>query len=126
MSRKFYAITTFSKIKPKQHEGPLPPESFVPSELPGQELRFRTVGIFESQEHAVNILEKNIGDLNEAGWYEWAIVEEFNFGLYPDVDKEQTKLYKYERESDSWLPQPISDMLKEVDYEHVFSIAEIG
>jgi len=46
-------------------------------------LDLRTVGFFETAQKATEVLDKNHGDLNEAGYYSLAIIEEVEFGLYP-------------------------------------------
>ncbi len=47
------------------------------------EPHFRTVGWFPSPEEAVEIVEGNYGDLEEQGYYKYAVIEKQECGLYP-------------------------------------------
>ena len=40
---------------------------------PGDPFKNRTVGIFPNRDAAIGVLEKNYGDLNEEGYYPYAI-----------------------------------------------------
>lgn len=44
----------------------------------------RTVGIFPSLEEARNVVENNVCDIFET-IYDYALIEEVTFGLYPDL-----------------------------------------
>ncbi len=46
------------------------------------ELFSRTVGLFETEAEAVRVFDKNLGDLNEAGYYPLAVIERIEWGLY--------------------------------------------
>ncbi|MHA2279524.1 MAG: hypothetical protein ACXAC5_01345 [Promethearchaeota archaeon] len=72
----------------------------------GEDYRNRrnSVGLFESREKACEALELNLGDLNEAGWYPFAIIEELEFGLYPDSIL--VAVYIYDREEGEWRKCP--------------------
>lgn len=43
----------------------------------------RTVGLFQTAWDAISVLENDIGDLDEAGYYQYAVVEPLMLGLYP-------------------------------------------
>lgn len=45
--------------------------------------RCRTVGFYHDLPTAKKTVEENIGDLWEAGWYPYAVVEAVEPGLYP-------------------------------------------
>ena len=111
MDNKFYALTTFS-----------------PSYLANgqKERRVRTVAIYQNKESAVETIEKNRGDLNEAGYYNWAIIEEYEYGLYPEVDHDSSLLYKFDREKEIWIKTELSDPDFDIDYDHIICIGEIG
>lgn len=66
-----YVITTFAISNP--------PNPNTYNEL----VRHRTVGLFWKKEDAFDILHHNYGDLWEAGYYPYAVVEEVGEGLYP-------------------------------------------
>ena len=102
----FYVITTF-KVLPNLK-------------------RIRTVGIFINQKDAIEIIENDIGSLNEAGYYEWAIIEQRGYGLYSNCDHDLSLLYQFNRESYSWEKRLLSEMPEEIDYEHLVSLSEIG
>ena len=55
----------------------------------------RTVGLFKTDKEAFVILDNDRGDLNEAGFYPFAIVEQVEFGLYPE--RILIAAYEYER-----------------------------
>lgn len=60
----------------------------------------RTVGLFPTQEEALTIVEGNYGDLEEAGWYQYAVVEPIAFGLYPINDAAERVWYEFCRPAD--------------------------
>ena len=69
----------------------------------------RTVGYFSTVERAIECLEKNWGDLNEAGYYPWAVIEAVPEGLYPVLDQEESIFWEWQGgENGIWkrLPAP--------------------
>lgn len=50
----------------------------------GENRHNRTVGWYENREEAFACLDKNLGGLVEAGYYQYAVVEKVPNGLYPD------------------------------------------
>jgi len=64
--RSVYAVTTYRR----EPEHPWPWSA-------------RTVGLFPDKRSAELCVEENQGDLDEGGWYAWAIVEQVRLGLYP-------------------------------------------
>ena len=46
-------------------------------------VRQRSVGYFEQKEEAFYAVHHNVGDLNEAGYYPYATIEETEEGIYP-------------------------------------------
>ena len=90
-------------------------------------MRQRTVGLFGNLEHAQKILDGDYGDLNEAGWYPWAIIEQIEFGLYPEMEPSGALFYEYD--GNGWkkldgIPQIIADYLKSLS--QMVWFAEIG
>ena len=45
----------------------------------------RTVGIFETFEEADRVVMGNYGDIAECGYYQYAVVEEAEYGLYAPI-----------------------------------------
>jgi hypothetical protein len=43
---------------------------------------YRCVGYFSKQEDAIHAVEGNAGDINEAGYYPYAVIEHVSEGLY--------------------------------------------
>jgi len=62
----------------------------------------RTWGVFPNRELAERIPQKNLGALEEAGYYKWLAVEKFEWGLYPGVLERY--FYEWDRSSDRWVP----------------------
>ena len=58
------------------------PAYFVVTIRPGG-LDSRTVGWFNCKDDAVQVIRENMGDINEDGYYRYAMVEELGQGLYP-------------------------------------------
>ena len=48
----------------------------------------RCVGWAQNKESAFNIVTHNYGDINESGYYRYAVVEKIRTGLYCTPDKE--------------------------------------
>src|SRR5262249_27217413 len=65
-----------------------------------QRMRRRTVGFFWTPEQAEEILVENHGDLDEAGWYRWAVVEAISPGLYPPGQEHQW--WEYDLQAEQW------------------------
>jgi len=78
-------------------------------------IRSRTVGVFSSQQEAEDVLIENLGDLNEAGYYPYAVVEKIKTGLYPNP--EQMSVWRFMNVN--WLqcvahPDPVKRYLQTV------------
>lgn len=85
--RSVYAVTTYHLDEAAEGRDRLQP---------------RTVGLFASRESAVQCVEGNMGDLNEAGWYRWAVIEEVELGLYP-CSAGTAAFYGFDRSNDKWV-----------------------
>lgn len=59
----------------------------------------RVIGWFSSKEKAIDILEHNTGNIWE-GYYDYAILEKVDEGLYPHSDRPE--LYKYSKEMNKY------------------------
>ena len=57
----------------------------------------RCVGWFETLEKAVEIVKGNYGDIEEAGYYKWAIIEKIKPGLYSSGGKKNEVWFKFVR-----------------------------
>lgn len=62
----------------------------------------RTVGWFPTLEEAIDIVEHNRGDLEEAGHYRWAVVEEMPAGLYGLGGSRMEPIWFEYRGDDRW------------------------
>jgi len=62
----------------------------------------RTVGLFLREESARLCVEENRGDLDEGGWYGWAIVEKVPLGLYP-MSAESAVFFRFDRGAQRWI-----------------------
>lgn len=62
----------------------------------------RTVGYYFTQEKAIECLEKNWMDLNEAGYWPWAVIEKVEEGVYPLINDKQSLWFEYNRENKKW------------------------
>ena len=74
-----------------------------------------TVGFFSSREEAIFAIENNWGDLNEAGWYPWLVVEGLPENcIYPLLqDGEDQFFFEWQgKENGKWVP---CDFPKEVE-----------
>lgn len=56
--------------------------------------RDRIVGWFPTLEEAIDEVENNSGDINEAGYYPWALIEETEPYLYPHIRSEHWYKWK--------------------------------
>lgn len=82
-----------------------------------EEFRFEknTVGFFSSREEAIYAIENNWGDLNEAGWYPWLVVEGLPANcVYPLLRKgEDQFFFEWQgKDEGKWVP---CDFPKEVE-----------
>jgi hypothetical protein len=73
----------------------------------------RTVGIFPDFEAAERTVLRNYGDIEEAGYYQYAVVEFVPFGLY-SLEREQW-WYEFNLETERWeksdtKPEPLAAM----------------
>lgn len=80
------------------------------------ELFSRTVGLFETEAEAVRVLDKNVCDLNEAGYYSLAVIEEIDYRLYP-IPK-LIRAYVWDDASSQWkyskkIPEDIKKHLEQ-------------
>jgi len=66
-------------------------------------VRQRTIGFFENREQAEAIIDDNIGDIYEAGYYDYVVLEELKPGIYSPVIWEQW--YKWENGYEK-IPKP--------------------
>lgn len=73
----------------------------------------RTVGLFPTKDLAVALVEANGGDLEEAGWYQYAVVERLPWGLYPINISDERTWFEFimfpdgpneDRENGLWTP----------------------
>ena len=119
--KKIWAITTI-KILSEDDKKHYHYESY----------HIRTVGIFETKERAIRIIEGNYGALEEAGYYQYAVIEELEYGLYPHCNHKETLIYKFDRdmppyeEIDDGQWVRVDKLPDEIDYEHLVSVSEIG
>jgi len=65
------------------------------SKTSGTIVRSRTVAFFHELETAKEYLEDNHGNLEEAGWYTEAIIEEIPPGIYVPRDFEKRWYYRW-------------------------------
>lgn len=107
-----FAITTIG-IK-------LPIERLMPEDV----LRIRTVGIFATAQKASEVLTKNWGGLDEAGYYRYAVIEEVKFGLYPD--QKMISWWTYDREKERWTEIGLAQLPPELPDMNLLGYASIG
>lgn len=55
--------------------------------------RQRTVGFFDLLEEAQTCIKENYGDLWEIGWYDMAVIEKLEAGLYPFAETKDEHWY---------------------------------
>ena len=60
----------------------------------------RTVGFFRDKLAAIACVEGNYGDLEEAGYYQYAVVEGLPFGLYP-LGEDRT-WFEFNMDTERW------------------------
>ena len=49
---------------------------------------FRSVGFFFDMEQSQRIVENNIGDISECGYYRYCVIEVFDEGIYQESKEE--------------------------------------
>jgi hypothetical protein len=64
----------------------------------------RTVGLYPSSAEAVTHVLHNCGDLEEAGWYQYAVVEPIALGLYPINDPVERSWFEFSLTAELWVP----------------------
>jgi hypothetical protein len=62
----------------------------------------RTVGWFKTEEEAKEIVENNCGDIYECGYYQYAVVEEYESGLY--IMSYEKQWYRWNKEQEKYEP----------------------
>ena len=70
-------------------------------------LSVETVGFFTSKEEAIYAIENNWGDLNEAGWFPWLVVEGLKENcIYPLLNEAEHQIFfKWQGQDDGkWVP----------------------
>lgn len=78
----------------------------------------RIVGFYENLEDAVSAVTENWGDIHEY-YYEYAIIEKVEEGLYNSGTSEDRKVFKWDSKAKAF--KPIKD-LKEFDHLAGFTI----
>lgn len=106
-----YAITTIG----------LPDRDTQPHDITVNEIRYRvrTVGVYKSEEDARRVLTSNWGGLSEDGYYEFAIIEELPFGLYPIPTWKAIFKFVDGTREEGWqlceeIPEPIRNYMSRV------------
>jgi hypothetical protein len=60
----------------------------------------RTVGLYDTQDRAIEVVEGNYGDIEEHGYYQFAVVEPLPLGLYP-INREADRIwFEFQQVSD--------------------------
>jgi hypothetical protein len=87
----------------------------------------RTVGFFAKKEDASYCLEHDVGSLNEAGYYPWAVVEKIPEGLYPMPSQEDNEFWEWVgREDGHWqIMQATPDGMMDNNYREIINGEEI-
>lgn len=67
----------------------------------------RTVGWYKDLSVAIGVVERNGGDLEEAGYYHWAVIEEVPEGLYGIGKKMEPIWFEYAGD-DTWVRIDVS------------------
>ena len=91
--------------------------------------RVRTVGVFKEHVDVRDILQHNCGDLNEAGYYDYAVIERLKFGLYPVAPAAWQFWWQYQK--NTWTripstPKSLADQLQQRGVRGVSCWASIG
>lgn len=65
----------------------------------------RTVGFYFTLEKAEECVRKDWGDLDEAGYYNYLVIERLREGLYPSVslNPDHQLWFKHDRTEDKWV-----------------------
>jgi len=65
-----------------------------------------TVGFFSSKDQAIYAIEENWGDLNEAGYFPWLVVEGLEENsIYPLVEPKNQIFFKWQgQDNGEWVP----------------------
>lgn len=92
-NQKVWALTTFRR-------------QVDPDRLGGQHRDYRTVGLFKRRSQAFYILRKDIGDLDEAGYYQYAVIEPLPLTLYPTNKPEDRLWFEHHRDTNRWVQLP--------------------
>jgi hypothetical protein len=72
----------------------------------------RSVGFFHTFEEAEQVLKENIMDINECGYYKYAVIEIVPPGIYTYPREELW--YKWNHEKDSYEPCPKPERFQQV------------
>jgi len=131
MSKRYHLVTTVRLAKNK--------EPFFTKQLKAYDLTLedeyasmlkvqkRTVGVFDKLTDIFKyIIIKNYGNLCEAGYWPWLVIESVEEGLYPC---NHNKIwFEFDKEKEKWLlikdPQEIVDAYKNNSV--LYDIADIG
>jgi len=76
-----------------------------------QQSRSRCVGWFSTFEDAEEHVLNNYGDIEEAGYYRWAVIEKMECGLYPTAYYEENHWYEFVAKNDNadgWDPHNVT------------------
>jgi hypothetical protein len=93
MKRAVYALTTINDMDPMRSA----------SER-GYRYDARTVGLFHTVEDAISIAHGNCGDINEAGYYPYVVIERVEIGcLYPGIGIEERVWMRWDEELDGYV-----------------------
>lgn len=84
-----YIVTMLSHLPPVHDVNDLPRTSYS-----------RTVGFFHSLGSAAQQVENNIGDINEAGSYPFAVIEKYSEGFYSIATP--IMFYEYDKEKNKY------------------------
>ena len=91
-------------------------------------LEKRTVAFYATKEGAIGAIEKNYGDLNEAGWYPWLVVEGLAANcIYPIVREAEDQIFfEWQGRGDGkWVPcefpKEVEDYMDKHSYHKQFA-----
>jgi len=89
----------------------------------------RTVGCYTKQEDAFEVIEKNYANLNESGYYPWAVIEGLDEGIYPYATEERQFFFRWAgKDNGKWIKCQFSREVKKYmkKYHYLETFAEIG